>query len=479
MPAWIYKELKVVPMSLASNLDHHRIVRGTVRSTAVETSQRQSSEMKTMINSRRIKICHLGKYYPPAPGGMETHVQTLAQTQASLGADVTVVCVDHLDRDPVAASAGNAADHPHLSNINVHREGDGSVRVIRVPSRFSINRLEICPSLPALLRALSHEGVDVFHLHTPNPTMLLALAVAPPKVPYVITHHSDIIRQRILRLALRPFERLVYSRTAQIYTTSSVYLSGSGFLSRYAERVHALPLGVNLSPYREPSKMAQLHARELKQKHGCPLWLSVGRLVYYKALHIALKALRNVPGKLMIIGTGPLENRLKEMAREFGVEDRVIWRGYANEEELVGAYLAADALWFPSNARSEAFGLVQVEAMASGCPVINTNIPGSGVSWVSRHEESGVTIPVDDSDALAAAANQMLRNPAWRNSLAVGAQNRAQEQFDHMTMARLSLARYHGVLRNKRTAADGRITGSDLDSAVALLDADEHPTTAL
>src|SRR6202012_1379106 len=112
----------------------------------------------------------------------------------------------------------------------------------------------------------------------------------------------------------------------------------------------------------------------------------------YKGLSTAIDALAHVPGHLLIIGTGPLERELRARALERGVADRITWAGHVERDELLGAYRAAAALWFPSNARSEGFGLVQVEAMASGCPVINTAIPHSGVSWVWRHEESGLTI---------------------------------------------------------------------------------------
>jgi glycosyltransferase involved in cell wall biosynthesis len=97
-----------------------------------------------------------------------------------------------------------------------------------------------------------------------------------------------------------------------------------------------------------------------------------------------LQALVNVPGRLMVVGEGPLRRELGELADRLGVADRVVWQGWLSDAELIGAYHAATALWFPSNARSEAFGLVQIEAMACGCPVINANIAGSGVAWVSR-----------------------------------------------------------------------------------------------
>jgi rhamnosyl/mannosyltransferase len=119
-----------------------------------------------------------------------------------------------------------------------------------------------------------------------------------------------------------------------------------------------------------------------------------------------------------------------------------VFAGYLDDDELAGAYRAANALWFPSNARSEAFGLSQVESMASGCPVLNTSVPHSGVSWVSVHDETGLTVPIDDAPAFARAARRLLDEPGLHARLAEGARRRAVQAFDHMVMARRSLELY-------------------------------------
>jgi rhamnosyl/mannosyltransferase len=383
----------------------------------------------------RLRICHLGKYYPPAAGGIETHVQTLARAQAALGMDVRVICVDHRKH----------SEHPTDAPA-VCEEIDAGVRVTRCAQRMSFNRLDVCPSLPGVLSRLADEAPDVLHLHTPNPSMLLALALVRPPTPLVITHHSDIIRQRLLKFALRPFERFIYRRAAGVQTTSLIYRFGSSFLARYAEKLEALPLGVDLSPFTHPNQKAADFAQHLQSSYPGPIWLMVGRLVYYKAVHVAIRALAHVPGTLVIVGAGPLEHELKTLAKTTGVQHRIAWQGYVSRDQLIGAYHAARALWFPSNARSEAFGLVQVEAMASGCPVINTSIAGSGVPWVSRHDESGITIAVNDPMALADAARLLLENDVLHQRLSEGARHRAAADFDHMTMARRSLQIYHRAL---------------------------------
>jgi rhamnosyl/mannosyltransferase len=395
-----------------------------------------------------LNICHLGKYYPPAPGGIETHVQTLARAQAALGANVRVVCTNHAD------GSGQDVTHRRGATPTVD-EQDGAVRVTRMGRRMTVARFDVIPTLPQLLKDLQQSEIDVIHLHTPNPTMLLTVAALRLTVPLVITHHSDIVRQRVLRHFMSPFERLAYSRATTIFTDSDDYMRGSTVLQRYLPKVVALPLGLPLQDWINPSPKAIEHAARLRAEYGQPLWLAVGRCVYYKGFDVALEALRHVPGRLMVIGHGPLQKELQSFAQRLGVSERVVWRGYADQDELCGAYHAATAFWFPSNARSEAFGLVQVEAMASECPVINTEIPGSGVAWVSLHDVSGLTTKVNDAAGFAAAANRLLSEPGLRARLATGALERAKAEFDHMQMAERSLDLYRRALHRSAKVVAG------------------------
>lgn len=375
-----------------------------------------------------LRVCHLGKYYPPAPGGIESHVRTIAQAQAALGASVRVFCVRH---------------RPGPTSV----EADGPVGVTRFARAAAVAKLDVCPELVAALRRVE---ADVLHVHVPNPTMLLALLRARPRAAVVVTYHSDVIRQRLLKLAFRPLERVAYRRVRAVLPTSPGYAGGSDFLRPYGDRLRVLPHGIDLTPYLEPSGDDRAAARRLRDEAGGPLWLGCGRMVYYKGFVNAVRALAHVPGTLLLAGDGPERPALEAEARRLGVADRARFLGEV--PSLVPYYLAADAFWFPSNARSEAFGLVQVEAMASGCPVINTAIPHSGVSWVSPHEETGLTVPVDDPGALAAAARRLLEEPGLRDRLAAAARSRAAREFDHRVMARRSLAIYRDVLDGRPVA---------------------------
>ena len=369
------------------------------------------------------------------PGGIETHVQTLARAQADLGAEVHVLCVN-----------GLAKKKGQSHRTKTIKELDKNVEVTSLGRLFSLARFDLCPDLPRRISELVNQSNTIIHVHTPNPTMLTALMMRPPRIPLVITHHSDIIKQRVLKYAFRPVEHLVYRQASRILTTSSEYIEGSKFLRLYKNSLNTLPLGLDCSGYIQPSQAALSYARRLKKTYGAPIWLTVGRLVYYKALHVAIEALALVPGTLIVIGTGPLEKELKNQAKQLGLENRIVWLGRASADELTGAYRAATALWFPSNVRSEGFGLVQVEAMASGCPVINADIPCSGVPWVSRHEKEGLTVPINDPVALAQAAQRLLDEPDLRNRLATASSDRACKEFDHRVMAERSFEIYEQAL---------------------------------
>ncbi len=375
------------------------------------------------------RICHIGKYYPPAPGGIETHVRTLAQAQAALGAKVEVICINH-ERGATVV------------------EQDGLVTVTRFGRLGSAAKIDVCPGLVGALRRVE---ADILHLQTPNPTMVLALLAARPKAPLVVTYQSDVINKPLREAIFRPFERRLYRRVEVILPSSPAYAKGSAFLRSYADKLHVLPMGIDLRPYLEPTEADRAEAAAIRLEHGQggPLWLGAGRMVYYKGFIHAIRALTKVEGRLILVGDGPEMPSLRAEAKRLGVGDRLIFAGTLPYLRLIPYYLAADAFWFPSNFRSEAFGLVQVEAMASGCPVINTNLLDSGVSWVSRHEESGLTVPVNDPEAFAAAARRLISEPGLRSKLSAAARLRAVAEFDQSVMARRSLDIYNRILAGK------------------------------
>jgi rhamnosyl/mannosyltransferase len=347
---------------------------------------------------------------------MESHVQTLAYAQAAMGLSVHVICVNH--------EAGPTKE-----------ETDGPVRVTRLGSVGSFAKLDLCPDL---FRAISRSKAEIAHVHVPNPVMIVG-ALHAFRGRILVTYHSDHVRQRLRSRVFRPIERRFLRRAHTILATSEAYARASPTLRTFARKVRVVPLGIELRPFLEPGEGVQEEARRLLDRYPAPIWFLCGRLVYYKGVETALDALERVPGTLLIAGDGPEGERLRARSRC----PRAHFLG--NVTDVRPYYRAARALWFPSNARSEAFGLVQVEAMASACPVINTFIEGSGVPWVSRDGETGFTVAVGNARAFAAAATRLLED-SIHERLALRARERASAHFGRSLMAQRTVAHYENAL---------------------------------
>jgi len=161
-----------------------------------------------------LRVCHLGKYYPPAYGGMETHVATLARAQRRLGAEVKVYCVNH------ETGCGREVRDTRFRRSATREESDDGVEVVRLGRLAGLSKLDLCPGIRRFAEEL--DQFDVVHLHSPNPTFSLPLLLRKSPAKFFITHHSDIIKQRILSKFYHPFERRVYGRANRIFATSLV-----------------------------------------------------------------------------------------------------------------------------------------------------------------------------------------------------------------------------------------------------------------
>jgi glycosyltransferase involved in cell wall biosynthesis len=371
-----------------------------------------------------MRVCHLSKYYPPAVGGMETYVQTLAKAQAESGLNVTVFCLHHLETPTVV-------------------ENDGPIKLIRFQRKISFAKLDFCPGLVDAIKA--YDG-DVIHLHSPNPTMILAALLARTKLPIVVTYQSDHVKQKIRGLLFRPLEILFGNKVKVFLATSPSYAEGSSYLKHYSGKTQVVPMGIDLEPFLNPSSKARDVAEKLRAKYKDPIWLCCGRLVYYKGMQFAIEALKTTPGTLFIAGDGPLRDALQAQANRLGLNERVVFLGSLSREEIIPYYLAARALWFSSCTRAEAFGLVQVEAMATGCPIINTSIPISGGPWVSPHDQTGLTVPQKDPSAISQAALRLLNENGLRDRFAENARRRALAEFSVSEMVKRTTAVYEKVL---------------------------------
>lgn len=372
-----------------------------------------------------MRIVHIGKYYSPAVGGMESLVRSHAVTQSSLGHQVDVVVVNHRTpqgKDLIGKTFGSACSE---------RDVDGGVTVHRTSRFGSVFKCDLSSDFAHVIRDLASTKPDIWHLHTPNATAIVALQRLHRRcTPLVVSHHSDILNQRLLRTLYEVLESRLYRRAQAIVSDSTGYVAGSRQLKRFQHKVRVIPIGIDVDSFANCTPEVTALIEHYRTKILGPVWLCVGRLVKYKGFDVAIRALRDIPGTLLFVGTGPLLSALQRLADDVGVADRVRFLGYCSPNQLRSIYRCATALWFPSVERNEGFGIAQVEAMASGCPVINTQIPGSGVHEVSVNGVSGFTIPCQDSAALANASRKLLANEPLRCEFIENAKELARE-FDN------------------------------------------------
>jgi glycosyltransferase involved in cell wall biosynthesis len=369
-----------------------------------------------------LRILHIYKDYYPVLGGMENHIGLLARGTAARGLEPTVLVTSPTHRTEIV-------------------EMDG-VKVIKAGRLATVASTPISPALFSWVRRLE---ADITHLHFPYPWGELAHLLFGRSRKTVITYQSDVIRQRNLLKLYSPFLRRVLTRADRIIATSPNYIRSSPYLSEVAEKCTLIPLGIDLHRFQTESNQDVV---TLRKRYKPPLLLFVGILRYYKGLEYLLQAMTDVNATLLIVGTGPLERQLRTMARKLGLVDRVFFTGAVSEDLLPAYYQACDLFVLPASHRSEAFGVVQIEAMACGKPVVSTEL-GTGTSYVNLDGETGLVVPPRDPGALAQAIGRLLGDDRLRAEMGAKARERATLEFSHEIMIDRVVDLYQSLLSGR------------------------------
>ena len=385
----------------------------------------------------KLRILQIGKFYPPHMGGIETHLHALCG-ELRQSVDLKVIVANESRK----GSTG----------------GVDGVEVTRLGTLFNFAGSPVCRGM---VRSIRQAEADIVHLHLPNPTAVLAYLASGRKGPLIITYHSDVVRQKVLGKAFEPFLHWILRRSAAIITSSPDIIASSAVLSAYRDRCRIIPFGIPQEQFRQPDPAT---VARLREAFGPTIVLGVGRLVYYKGFEYLIRAMSRVKGRLVIVGEGPLRATLEKAAKRYGVADRVTLVG--NVDDVVPYYHACDIFALPSVARSEALGIVQIEAMTCGKPVVNTFLK-SGVPFVSQHGITGLTVPPADADALATAINLLLNDPECREAYGRAGQGRAQREFSLDMMTQRTLQLYNEVLRSVPTQKRGPSTSGSRDGRAA------------
>lgn len=381
-----------------------------------------------------IKIVHFGKYYFPDAGGIESVTASLARGAVRKGHGVTVVCFEK-----TAASAEEFID---------------GVRVVRAPIAKMVASQPL--GFKYLLLCLREaRDADVVHLHAPN--MLGALCCLwIGKRPRVLVHwHSDVINKGLLGKLLRPLESGLLARADSIVATSQVYSDASVTLQPFRDKITVVPIGVPDAAMADNPKSERDLPVELQRiMAGRKLVLAVGRLVPYKGFEILIEAAKYVHDDtaLVIVGGGPLHDTLKASIAAANLTTKVYLAGRLSDGALQSLFSMASVYCMPSTYRAEAFGVVLLEAMAYGLPIVATDIPGSGVPWVNQHGTTGINVPVGDPIALAEACNYILSSSEERTRYSEGARNRFLTEFTEEVSVRRMLSTYERLVDRQEAA---------------------------
>ncbi len=349
------------------------------------------------------RILHIYKDYYPVLGGIENHLRTLAEAQAARGHSVAVLVTSR-----------------HRQTYQIEMNG---VRIIFAGRLATAASTPLSLALPFCLR---REQADLIHLHFPYPMGDLAHWLAGRSRPTIITYHSDIVRQKNLLRFYAPLLRRTLERADRIVATSPRYIETSPYLAPRAAKCVVVPYGIHPERFErvDPAQVAAL-----REPYHEPLLLFVGQLRYYKGVEFLIRALPQVRAHAWLIGSDTTTRRaeLEALAQTLGVAERVTFLG-EQDAKLPAYFRACDVFVLPSIERSEAFGIVQLEAMAAGKPLVSCDV-GTGVAWVNQHEITGLVVPPRDPAALAAALNRLIADAALRARLGAAGQQRVHSEF--------------------------------------------------
>jgi rhamnosyl/mannosyltransferase len=372
-----------------------------------------------------MRVAHFAKYAFARIGGMERHVGILTRALAARGVDVTVFAYD---------PSGTAKP----------RMVDG-VKVEPVPTLLHFSSQSLAPALITRSRGIARERrFDVVHQHWPDPFAHIAATLVPGRPAHVVSWHSDIVRQKLLRPIYRAIAPRVLARPDALIGATQAHLR-SAQMDCFAppERRHVIPYSIDTSPFEVTPRVTR-EAQALRMKYGCgPLIFALGRHVYYKGFEVLIRAMARVPAVLLLGGEGPLTPQLRELATSVGA--KVEFVGTISEPMLPVYYHASNVFCLPSVAQTEAFGLVQAEAMACGKPLVNTAL-GNGVNELAPHDVCALTVSPGDERALAEALTHMLLDTNLSQRLGSAGFERVRAHFTVDVMVRQMLDLYHELI---------------------------------
>jgi len=364
-------------------------------------------------------------YYPPVTGGIEGHINLLANGLKRKGLDVHVLVSN--------------------TTARLDRETIDGIPVTRVPQLGRFASAPLNPTFIFWLRRLGKDA-DILHFHFPNPTAEISCLFSGLKNKVVVSYHSDIVRQAVSRKFYAPFLTMFLKKADTIIAATTNYMNSSKELLMFRGKCKIITYGINLDKF-NPRNDTHIKIDALRNIYEQPVILFIGKFRYYKGLHVLIEAMKDVKGKLLLIGTGDLEKDLRRQAAGAGLEDDIVFLGEVSDQEMVAYLHLCDLFVLPSIFRSEAFGIVQIEAMACGKPVVSTEL-GTGTSFVNQNRKTGLVVAPNDPAALSQAINYLIDNPDIRKAYGRAGHERVEKYFSEESMVTSTINLYKECLED-------------------------------
>jgi glycosyltransferase involved in cell wall biosynthesis len=339
--------------------------------------------------------------YPETKGGVEQVIRFIASGTKTLGVETKILTLSDRDIEPYSC------------------EG---TEIIPVKKTLEISSNGFSLKLISEFKKLSR-WADIIHYHYPWPSGDL-LSLFSTNKPSIVTYHSDIVRQKLLKTLYKPLENYFLNHTNIIVATSPQYAQTSINLQRYQNKVKVIPLAVDELTYPDPSDS---NIQEWTERVGEGFFLFIGVLRYYKGLDYLLEAARINRLPVVIAGDGPERAKLEGYIKEHHL-DNVKLVGFISEQDKVTLHSLSKAFVFPSHLRSEAFGISLIEAQMYGKPIISSDI-GTGSSFVNINGETGLVVPLADSENFSAAMVQLNDNRELCHQLGKNSRKRFEQEF--------------------------------------------------
>ena len=368
-----------------------------------------------------MNVLHVYKRsFPESIGGVENFINTLCKSVSSYGVTNNVLSL---------------AQKPSKNKILLN-----GYQVYQAKENINIGSTGFSFDAFFKFHTLAKQA-DIIHHHYPHPFGDILQIFSYIRKPYIVTYHSDIIRQKNLELIYTPFKNYFLKNCHKIIATSPNYYATSQTLKKYANKVQILPIGISEEDYfnYDPKRV-----EFWREKLGSNFFLFIGANRYYKGLKIALKAIKNTKIELVLAGIMGIDKELIELAKSYSLSN-VKFLGEISHEDKCALLQLCFGFVFPSNLRSEAFGISLLEAAFFGKPLISCEI-GTGTSFVNKHNETGlVVIPSSPSD-LKNAMLKLMDNPNMALNMGKNAKLRARKLFNANKHAKEYIKIYSNII---------------------------------